>query len=119
MTVLYNFTGFFPPIDNLPAYNEMKAGQAAPVKFSLSGNKGLSIFAAQSPSSVSISCSDGSSILPVEETLNAGQSSLSYDPTTDTYNYVWKTETPWKNTCRQLNVVLNDGTTHSAKFKFK
>src|ERR1044072_1316521 len=34
----YNFTGFFTPIDNPPVLNEMKAGAAAPVKFSLGGN---------------------------------------------------------------------------------
>lgn len=119
VTVLYNFTGFFSPVDNLPAFNEMKAGQAVPVKFNLSGNKGLNIFAANSPNSVQIGCDSGATILPVEETVNAGSSSLTYDPTSDRYNYVWKTESSWKNTCRQLNVVLNDGTTHSALFKFK
>lgn len=119
VTVLYNFTGFFAPIDNQPAFNEMKAGQAAPVKFSLSGNKGLSIFAASSPNSVQITCDASATILPVEETVNAGSSSLSYDATSDRYNYVWKTDSSWKNTCRQLNVTLNDGTTHSAYFKFK
>jgi uncharacterized repeat protein (TIGR01451 family) len=119
VTVLYNFTGFFAPVDNLPAFNEMKAGQAVPLKFSLSGNKGLSIFAAGSPNSIQISCDNGATILPVEETVNAGSSSLTYDASSDRYHYVWKTESPWKNTCRQLNVVLNDGTTHSALFKFK
>lgn len=119
VTVLYNFSGFFAPVDNPPTFNEMKAGQAVPVKFSLSGNKGLNIFAANSPNSVQIGCDNGATILPVEETLNAGSSSLSYDATSDRYNYVWKTENSWKNTCRQLNVILNDGTTHSALFKFK
>lgn len=119
VTVLYNFTGFFAPVDNMPAFNEMKAGQAVPLKFSLSGNKGLSIFAAGSPNSVQISCDNGATILPVEETVNAGSSSLTYDASSDRYHYVWKTESAWKNNCRQLNVVLNDGTTHSALFKFK
>ena len=115
----YNFTGFFAPIDNPPVFNEMKAGQAAPVKFSLGGNQGLNIFAAGSPSSVQISCGGGDPIAAVEEIETAGQSSLSYDSTTDRYKYTWKTENSWKNTCRQLNVVLRDGTVHTAKFKFK
>ncbi len=117
--VLYNFTGFFAPVDNIPVFNEMKAGQAVPLKFSLSGNKGLNIFAANSPSSVQINCTSGAEISVVEETSNAGSSSLTYDASSDRYHYVWKTESSWKNTCRQLNVVLNDGTTHSALFKFK
>jgi uncharacterized repeat protein (TIGR01451 family) len=119
VTVLYNFSGFFQPVDNLPTLNVVNAGKAIPVKFSLSGNKGLNIFAANSPYSVSINC-DGS--LPqsdIDETVNAGGSSLSYNASSDQYNYVWKTENQWKNTCRQLVVVLNDGSEHRANFKFK
>jgi len=115
----YNFTGFFAPIDNLPAFNEMKAGQAAPVKFSLGGNQGLNIFAAGSPSSVQISCNTSDPVATVEETETAGQSTLTYDATSDRYKYVWKTESSWKNTCRQLTLTLRDGTVHTAKFKFK
>ena len=115
----YNFTGFFSPIDNPPVLNEMKAGQAAPVKFSLGGNQGLNIFAAGSPSSVQISCSTSDPIADVEETETAGQSSLSYDASSDRYKYVWKTDSSWKNTCRQLTVTLRDGSVHTAKFKFK
>ncbi len=115
----YNFTGFFAPIENPPTFNEMKAGQAAPVKFSLGGNQGLNIFATGSPSSVQISCSTNDPIANVEETETAGQSSLSYDAASDRYKYTWKTESSWKNTCRQLTVTLRDGTVHTAKFKFK
>jgi hypothetical protein len=97
----------------------MKAGQAVPVKFSLSGNKGLNIFASGSPASVSINCQSGAPEAPVEETVNAGGSSLSYSSGGDQYNYVWKTDGSWKNTCRQLTVTLNDGSQHVAYFKFK
>jgi uncharacterized repeat protein (TIGR01451 family) len=117
VTVLYDFTGFFAPVDNLPTFNSMKAGQAVPVKFSLSGNKGLNIFASNSPSSVQINCQSGAPEATVQETLNAGGSSLSYGG--DQYNYVWKTDSSWKNTCRLLTVTLNDGSQHLANFKFK
>ena len=50
--------------------------------------------------------------------MTAGNSSLSFDPLTDQYNYVWKTEKSWGGTCRQLVVKLNDGTEHIANFKF-
>ena len=118
VTVLYNFTGFFSPVDNLPTLNVMNAGKAIPVKFSLSGNKGLSIFAAGYPQVVVINC-DGSNEAEVEQTVNAGQSSLSYDSSTDQYNYVWKTQNSWAGTCRQLIVKLNDGTEHRANFRFR
>ena len=115
----YNFTGFFSPIDNPPVLNEMKAGQAAPVKFSLGGNQGLNIFATGSPSSTQVSCASGVPISDVEETETAGQSSLSYDAASDRYKYTWKTESSWKNTCRVLTITLSDGTVHTANFKFK
>src|SRR5262249_27214781 len=50
-SVLYTFSGFFQPVDNLPTVNSVKAGSAIPVKFSLDGNQGLNIFAAGSPTS--------------------------------------------------------------------
>jgi uncharacterized repeat protein (TIGR01451 family) len=119
VTVLYDFTGFFAPVDNLPTLNVVQAGKAIPVKFSLSGNKGLSIFAAGSPSTVSIGCDGSAPQSDIEETVNAGSSSLSYSSTSDQYNYVWKTDNSWAGTCRQLVVKLNDGSEHRANFKFR
>jgi uncharacterized protein len=117
--VTYNFAGFFQPVDNLPTLNTVKAGQAIPVKFSLSGDKGLSIFAAGYPKSQVIVCGSIAVEAGIEETVTAGSSSLSYDSGNNQYNYVWKTEKGWANTCRQLVVKLIDGTTHAANFKFK
>jgi hypothetical protein len=117
VTVLYNFTGFFSPVANAPTLNSVNAGRAIPVKFSLSGNKGLNIFAANNPYSISFNCATNDPGVDVTETLTAGGSSLSYGP--DTYNYVWKTESSWAGTCRQLVVTLNDGSAHIANFKFK
>jgi hypothetical protein len=54
----------------------------------------------------------------IEETVIVGASSLSYDAASDTYTYLWKTNKAWANTCRQLNIRLNDGTEHKANFKF-
>jgi len=119
VTVLYNFTGFFSPVNNLPTLNVVNAGRAIPVKFSLSGNKGLSIFVANSPQSGVIPCDASAPAADLTETLNAGNSSLNYDATADQYNYVWATSNSWAGTCRQLVVTLKDGTTHTANFKFK
>jgi hypothetical protein len=119
VTVHYLFTGFFSPISNLPVLNMVKAGSAVPVKFSLSGNKGLNILAANSPASGVVSCNSNDPVVEVTETSSAGGSSLSYDAASDRYHYVWKTDSSWANTCRQLVVNLNDGTQHRANFKFK
>ena len=117
--VLYNFNGFFPPVDNLPAFNPAKAGQAIPVKFSLNGDHGLIVFASGYPKSDMITCDSASEINGLEQTVTAGNSSISYDPTTDMYTYVWKTSKAWAGTCRQLIVQLNDGVTYYAAFQFK
>ena len=115
----YNFAGFFQPVDNLPVFNVVQAGRAIPVKFSLSGYKGLGIFAAGSPSSGPIACNSSDPAVDLTETVAAGGSSLSYDPTVDQYIYVWKTDASWAGTCRQLVVELNDGSIHRANFRFK
>ena len=117
--LLYTFTGFSQPVDNLPTVNQMKAGGAVPVKFSLGGNQGLDIFEDGYPKSQTIPCNSTASVDGVEETLTAGSSSLTYDASSDTYSYVWKTEKSWAGTCRQLVVKLTDGTYHRANFQFK
>jgi uncharacterized repeat protein (TIGR01451 family) len=119
VTVLYDFSGFFNPVGNLPTLNVVNAGRAIPVKFSLSGSKGLNIFAAGYPASGPITCNSSDPAVDLTETVTAGNSSLSYDAGGEQYNYVWKTESSWAGTCRQLIVKLNDGTEHRANFKFK
>jgi sugar lactone lactonase YvrE len=119
VTVLYNFTGFFPPVSNPPVVNVVSAGRAIPVKFSLSGYKGLNIFAPNSPSSGQVVCNSSDPAVTLEDTVTAGGSSLSYDASSDQYVYIWKTESSWAGTCRQLVVQLSDGSIHRADFRFK
>jgi dipeptidyl aminopeptidase/acylaminoacyl peptidase len=114
----YDFSGFFPPVDNPPALNGVKAGRAIPIKFSLNGDQGLDIFDAGFPVSQPIDCDASDPLEEVEETVTAGSSSLSYDATADQYVYVWKTDKGWAGTCRQLIVQLNDGIPHVAYFDF-
>lgn len=70
------------------------------------------------PKSQRIYCDSTAPISSIEETVTAKASSLTYDPATDQYNYVWKTEKAWANTCRQFILKLNDGSYHLANFKF-
>jgi hypothetical protein len=90
-----------------------------PVKFSLGGNQGLDILAAGSPSSQQITCDSSLPVGAVEATTSPGSSSLSYEAGSDRYHYNWKTDSAWAGTCRQLTVTLSDGSTHTAKFKFR
>jgi hypothetical protein len=126
--VNYNWTGFFQPIDNNPdqsgnpalatVWNSAKAGQAIPVKFSLHGNQGLSIFATGYPKSTKVTCPSASSAPDPIETYASSTSGLHYDAAADQYNYVWKTTTALANTCQRLEVKLVDGTSHYAFFRF-
>jgi len=117
-SVVYDFAGFFQPVDN-SALNVAKGGGAIPVKFSLNGDQGLNIFASGYPGSQRINCDTASLEDAIEETVTAGSSSLSYDPVTGQYTYVWKTSKEWAGTCRQLTVRTNDGINHTANFKLK
>lgn len=116
---IYTFTGFFSPIDNRPTMNVTKGGSAVPVKFSLAGYQGMGILAAGSPSSRQVTCGTGAALDELETTSTASSSSLSYNASSDQYNYAWKTEKSWTGTCRQLTITLSDGSAHSADFKFK
>lgn len=117
--VVFNFVGFFQPIDNLPIVNVANAGQAIPIKFSLSGNQGLAIFADGYPTSGQVECDTDIPLGTFEPTDNPGGSGLSYSGGADQYHYVWKTDKQWKGTCRILAVRFIDGTDHFAKFRFK
>ena len=116
-TVVYDFTGFFRPVDNPTVVNVVKAGSAIPVKFSLGGDQGLGIMAAGYPKVVTTTCSTGAIQDAIEETVTAGGSSLTYDTVAGHYVYVWKTSKTWTG-CRQLQVKLIDGTMHVANFSF-
>jgi predicted extracellular nuclease len=117
VSVIYNFTGFFQPVDNPPVINSVKAGSGVPVKFSLGGDKGLDIFADGYPKIELTNCESGPTDA-IEETVANGASGLQYDPVTNTYTYVLKTQKSWKGKCGQFIVLLNDGTTHTANFQF-
>ena len=120
----YNFSGFYKPIDTgVNVINTVKAGSAIPVKFSLNGNKGLSIFESGYPTSVSAAFSDDGKVFdPIETTVisttTSGGSNLSYDSAIDQYTYVWKTDKSWSG-YRILRVEFVDGgPTYTAIFKF-
>ena len=121
-TVSYNvwrWTGFFSPVNNLPVINSVNSGQAIPIKFSLGGNRGLSIFAAGYPRSQQIPCDPTAAVDGIEQTLTAGGSSLSFDAGSNQYTYVWKTDKAWAGQCRQLVLKFPAGSVRRADFKFK
>jgi hypothetical protein len=124
-SVIYNFSGFRSPVDNpgtgtIPVFNSAKAGQSIPIKFSLSGNQGLGIIAAGYPKATATACpSSSATVDSLEEyATTTANNGLTYDATADQYNYVWKTQSTYANKCFKFNMVLIDGTSHVAYFKF-
>lgn len=115
----YDFGGFLAPVDAAPALNVMAAGRAVPMQFSLGGDFGLDVLAAGSPTSVPVTCDTGAVVSEVETTTTAGSSSLSYDAAKGTYTYVWKTDKAWADSCRMFQLTLDDGTVHTALFKYR
>jgi hypothetical protein len=122
-SVNYKFDGFRQPVDNKDAsgayiYNVAKAGSAIPLKFSLSGNQGLSIIKDGAPKVSQVNCATSAPTDTIEELATVANSGLTYDATADQYNYVWKTPTTYAGKCYKLDMVLTDGTSHVAYFKF-
>jgi hypothetical protein len=123
-TVVYNSDGKFkPPVDNSTStttINSATAGQSIPVKFSLNGNQGLNIFATGYPESQQIITPSTLSPESVPVDTAGNSPTLTYDPGTDTYQFVWKTDKKWAGTSRQLVILLNDNVTYlRANFTFK
>jgi CSLREA domain-containing protein len=117
--VIFDFAGYYPPVEPEPALNNAKAGQTVPLKFSLSGDQGLEIIAAGYPASQAVTCDAQQPTGDLEPAEGPGQSGLSYDSGTGWYQYPWKTGKAWAGTCRALVIQLIDGTEHRAVFKFK
>jgi probable HAF family extracellular repeat protein len=115
--VIYDFSGFFRPVDNVPTMNGVNAGSSVAVKFSLNGNHTLAVLDG-APASAPMSCG-GSAVNAIEEMPATSSSGLSYDASSDHYIYVWKTDKAWGGTCRQLVLRLVDGTIHRANFQLK
>lgn len=114
-SVVYDFTGFFQPIDMGKA-NVAKAGSAIPVKFSLGGDQGLNVFRDEArffPTGGAVTGDE------VEQYVAATNSSLSYDPVANQYVYVWKTNKDWAGRSGELRVYLADGTTQIVQMSFR
>jgi len=120
-SVVYAFNGFLPPIANPPVVNIAKAGQTIPVKWQLldSGGKYISdVGAVASLQSAPSACDAAPSVIIWDTVEPAGGSSLRYDAVSQQFVYNWQTSKSWTG-CWTLQLTLNDGTTHLAKFSFK
>jgi probable HAF family extracellular repeat protein len=112
------FSGFANPIKDAPAWNAVTAGSEVIVRFGLGGDRGLGIFAPGSPSTTPVSCATGAAIGSASA-ISASDFELRYQKGPDRYMLRWSTDRAWSRSCRQLTLVLDDGSTHVALFSFR
>jgi hypothetical protein len=113
----YTFGGFFAPLANPPEVNEVKAGKGVPVRFSLGGDFGLKVFETGYPQARTVSCEAGAPVHQVNELVNAKSSGFTFDPVSQRYTYVWKTERSTVATCTELVFRFDDGQERVARFQ--
>jgi probable HAF family extracellular repeat protein len=116
LTPYIDFDGFYQPVDNFPTLNKTKAGKTIPIRFSLGSDQGLDIFATGYPKSETIPCNSTTPVDSIEETVS-GKHGLSYNVSTDRYEYEWATSSTWSG-CRQFVMKLKDGSVQRANFSF-
>ena len=102
--------------DQQPAGDQRRqCRQHRPIKFSLSGFRGLNLFAPGYPATQAMTTCGGALTGPL--VADHCRDGFAYDPLLDQYKYVWKTDRNWRG-CRQLIVRLKDGTEKRANFRF-
>ncbi|WP_066947076.1 PxKF domain-containing protein [Microtetraspora fusca] len=107
----------YPWHASFPETMEGKAGSAVPIKFSLGGDHGTGVIASGYPVSRPVTCATGKATGPAESTSSPGNSKLGYGD--GQYNYVWKTDRGWSDTCRQFELKLDDGSSHFTTIRLK
>jgi hypothetical protein len=107
------FTGFLPPVKNMPSINGGSAGSTIPIKFTLVGYSGSQVLYAGSPTSVQVQC--GAPDIAMGTT---GSTVGTLQSVSNSFTYMWKTNSGWSGTCRRFILTLVDGSTHQALFRF-
>jgi hypothetical protein len=109
--VAYDFSGFDTPVDATGAIADAKAGEPVPLKFSLSGDRGLGVVT--SVTWRTASCADWTT-----GPAAAAGGQLSYAPSSTRYTEAVATAKSWKGSCRILNLEFADGTQHAVRVSF-
>jgi hypothetical protein len=117
--VLYDFYGFFTPVDNNGVMNTANSGQAIPLKFLLKDANGNPILNLSSVivKAEGYSCALGTTADLIEE-YAAGASGLQ-NHGDGSYQFNWKTPTSYAKSCKTMKLDLGEGTPRTALFQFR
>ena len=117
--VHYVFSGFASPVAGPSLMTVARAGRTIPIKYALGDANGAvigNLASFVSLTSRPIAC-DGSSEGALAEDSDApGSTSIAF--VDGMFQYNWKTDSSWTG-CRLLELRLNDGMVHTAKFQFR
>jgi hypothetical protein len=112
-SVVYAFGGF-AGLSAPPALNRATAGGNANLRFTLGGSFGTSVLTGAAVSR-QVSCT---TLAPIGATTSSGFAALKLDAASGEYLLQWKTDKAWADSCREVSVAFNDGTTQRALFAF-
>jgi hypothetical protein len=88
-----------------------------PVRFSLGGDFGLNVFETGYPQARTVGCDPAAPVHPVNDAVNAKSSGLTFDPVSQRYTYLWRTERSSIGTCAELVFRFDDGQERVARFQ--
>lgn len=117
--VRYVFSGFASPLATPPLMTTARAGRTIPIKYALRDGNGtviVDLASFESLTSRAIACDGSGEGGVAEETEAPGSTLITFAD--GTFQYNWKTESSWTG-CRLLELKLNDGAVHTAKFQFR
>jgi hypothetical protein len=113
------FTGFVGLLAP-PSLNSANAGASIPVTFSLAGNRGLPVIAANSPTSMAYTCGTTPPAPGIGSTVRGpGKIGAEYSATTGLYTYMWKSDKSLAGKCVQFSLQLLDGSVRTLLFQFR
>jgi hypothetical protein len=117
--VHYAFSGFASPLAAPSLMTTARAGRTIPIKYVLSDTNGAVIgdlASFVSLTSRAVACDGSGEGGVAEETEAPGSTSITFAD--GMFQYNWQTESSWTG-CRVLELRLNDGSLHTAKFQFR
>ena len=118
--VVYQFDGFFTPVDAFPAFNTANSGQVVPLKWRITDAFGAPVtdLPGVNLNAASVPCSLGNTGDQLEE-YSSGKSGL-LNQGDGNYQFNWNTPKSYANSCKTVMLDLGEGPgmERTASFQF-